>query len=128
MAEKDLVEAASVGAALERPVGQKEDKGARTIMILYSQRRDLYRIPSIDKGCWLSVQVYRLPTARLAADAIYLGPSVTADGKGWRKSYSTGWRSILAGDSTTLPANDPMVADYEAFLSPSPISIGERTG
>ena len=99
--------------------GGEDLGGTRLVTILYSRDRDLYRVPSIDKLCWLSVKAYELPAAQLAADAIYLGPSVTADGKHWRKAFSTSWRSIVAGDRATIPADDPMVADYAcaAFTS-----------
>ena len=81
----------------------------------YSRSRDLYRVPSIDKPCWLSVATYPMPLTQLPPDAIYFGPSMTADGLGWRKAYATAWRAILPGDQVTVPADDPLVLDYAAF-------------
>jgi len=98
----------------QKPVGGAHQKEAlRLVTILYSAGRDLYRIPVSNKSCWLSVKTYPLPAVALASDAIYLGPAVTADGTGWRKSYSTAWRAIVPGDHATLPGDDPMVMDYE---------------
>ena len=94
---------------------QPEVEGARLVTILYSHNREVYRVPAIDKPCWLSVKVYDLPVTQLAADAIYFGPSTTADGVGWRKAYARSWRSIVAGNSVPLPADDAMVRDYQAF-------------
>ena len=96
--------------------GQSEEGGERLVTILYSRDRDLYRVPSIDKPCWLSVKSYELPATQLAADAIYLGPAIGADGKHWRKAFSTGWQAIVAGDRATLPADDPMVLDYSCVV------------
>jgi hypothetical protein len=95
--------------------GGGEESGTRLVTILYSKSHDLYRVPSIEKPCWLSVMVYPLPAAQLPADSIYLGPSVTADGNYWRKSYAIAWRAIWPGDHATVPADDPMVLDYAAF-------------
>jgi hypothetical protein len=97
------------------PVPLEEPIGTRLVTVLYSRQRDLYRVPSLHKPCWLSVKAYDLPATALAADAIYLGPSPGADGLRWRKAYSTSWRAIVPGDVATLPADDPMVRDYEAF-------------
>jgi hypothetical protein len=94
--------------------GEEETGRVRMVSILYSKEHDLYRVPVIRKPCWLSVASYELPVTQLAADAIYLGPSISADGKRWRKAFSTNWRSIIAGDRVTVPADDPMVADYAA--------------
>ena len=95
---------------------QNEDKGGtRLVTILYSRSRDLYRVPSIDKPCWLSVMAYPMPMTQLPPDAIYFGPSMTADGLLWRKAYASAWRTILPGDHATVPADDPMVLDYAAF-------------
>jgi hypothetical protein len=91
-----------------------ETQGTPLVTILYSRGRDLYRVPSIDKPCWLSVTVYEPPAVRLLPDRIYLGPSMAADGKHWRKAFSTDWRSIAGGDRVTVPADDPMVVDYAA--------------
>jgi hypothetical protein len=100
------------------PNMEESQQGAKLVTVLYSQGRDLYRIPSIERVCWLSVKVYPLPATMLARDEVYLGPSVTGDGLGWRKSYAIDWRAILGGDCVTLPADDPMVRDYEAFQGP----------
>ena len=94
------------------PIINEESGGVRLVTILYSKDRDLYRMPAIDKPCWLTVKTYELPATQLAADAIYLGPSISADGKHWRKAFSSSWRSILTGDRVAIPADDPMVMDY----------------
>src|SRR2546430_7307139 len=39
---------------------QPEVEGARLVTILYSHNREVYRVPAIDKPCWLSVKVYDL--------------------------------------------------------------------
>jgi hypothetical protein len=104
----------------QEEVSNENTGGVRLVTILYSSGRDLYRVPSMDKPCWLSAKVYPLPAAELAGDTIYLGPSVTADGKAWRKAYSTVWRSIVPGKHATVPADDPMVLDYAAALFASP--------
>lgn len=118
-----------VGAALEPPstseAGTPETTASapppagrvKLVTVLYSIGRDLYCIPAMlaDKFCWLSVKVYPLPATTLRRDEIYLGPTVTADGLGWRKAYASRWRAILSGDRVTIPADDPMVRDYEAF-------------
>jgi hypothetical protein len=101
---------------LRAPEGQQSEvEGARLVTILYSHNREVYRAPAIDKPCWLSVKVYDLPVTQLAADAIYLGPSTTADGLRWRKAYSRSWCAIVSGNSVPLPADDAMVRDYQAF-------------
>jgi len=97
------------------PEGERQPEGTRLVTILYSRSRDLYRVPSIDKPCWLSVATYPMPLTQLPPDAIYFGPSMTADGLGWRKAYATAWRAILPGDHATVPADDPLVLDYAAF-------------
>jgi hypothetical protein len=107
----------SASAADSAPSIAADESGTRLVSILFSKERDLYRVPTIDKPCWLSVKVYDLPATQLPADAIYLGPVTTANRMGWRKAYSTSWKSIVAGDRVTLPASDPMVTDYEAYAS-----------
>jgi hypothetical protein len=92
----------------------EESNGVRLVTILYSLGRDVYRVPTIDKGCWLSVAAYELPPKQLAIGAFYLGPSISADGKHWRKTFSTDWKFIVAGDPVTVPVSDPMVVDYAA--------------
>jgi hypothetical protein len=82
------------------------------VTVLYSKDRDLYRVPTIDKPCWLSVMLYEPPAVQLLPDRIYLGPSMAADGKHWRKAFAASWRSVIAGDRVTVPADDPMVLDY----------------
>jgi hypothetical protein len=94
---------------------EQEEQGARLVTVLYSLSKDLYRIPSIEKVCWLSVKVYPLPQSTLRRDDIYLGASITADGQGWRKAYAIRWRAIVQGDCVTIPVDDPMVKDYQAF-------------
>jgi len=69
--------------------GLEEAVGVRLVTILYSKDHDLYRVPSIDKPCWLSVKVYELPVVQLATDQIYLGSAMCANGFQWRKAYST---------------------------------------
>jgi hypothetical protein len=101
--------------SIESFAPMQQPEGARLVTVLYSQGRDLYRVPSLDKPCWLSVKVYDLPATQLPADAIYLGAATSASGNGWRKAYARIWRSIIAGDSVTLPADDPMVVDYASF-------------
>jgi hypothetical protein len=129
---------AAPGAATS-PEGERQSEGVRLVTILYSAGRDLYRVPAIEKPCWLSVKVYPLPAAEnyaqaaLAAagfgpDETYLGASVTADGKGWRKAYAITWRAIVAGVHVTIPADDPMVLDYAAYCTPSPAPLRERAG
>jgi hypothetical protein len=93
----------------------QERAGARLVTILYSRRCDLYRVPSIEKPCWLSVETYPLPPVQIVPDSIYLGPSETADGLGWRKSYAVTWRAVVPGGHATVPADDPMVVDYAAY-------------
>jgi hypothetical protein len=68
------------------------------------------------KRVWLSVQVYPLPAAELPVDDLYLGPSYTADEKAWRKAYSASWHAIEPGRYQTLPADDGLVADYQAMV------------
>ena len=99
------------------PRAAQKQEGTRLVTVLYSKDGDLYRVPSLDKPCWLSVKLYDLPAAQLPADTIYLGAATSANGNGWRKAYARTWRSIIAGDSVPLPADDPMVVDYEAFRS-----------
>jgi hypothetical protein len=94
---------------------REKQQGSRLVTIFYSLGHDLYRVPSIERPCWLSVEVYPLPPPTLTPDALYLGPSTTADGKAWRKAYALAWRAVLSGDRATLPADDPMVLDYQAF-------------
>lgn len=94
-----------------------EETGTRLVSVLFSKERDLYRVPTIAQPVWLSVKIYDPPPVKLPADAIYLGAAITADGIGWRKAYSTAWRSIIAGDKVTVPASDPMVVDYESYTS-----------
>ena len=101
--------------AAPSPIGEREAEGTRLVTILFSKERDLYRVPTIDKPCWLSVKVYELPATQLPPDQLYLGAATTADGLGWRKAYSSAWRSIVAGDRVTVPASD--VRDYEAWRS-----------
>ena len=99
------------------PPGQGErleSPGIRLVTILYSRDRDLYRVPSIDKSCWLSVKPYELPVTQLKTDALYLGSWMCANGLRWRKAFSTSWRSIIAGEPVTLPADDPLIVDYAA--------------
>jgi hypothetical protein len=98
------------------PAPLEESAGVPMVTILYSRGHDLYRVPSIHKPCWLSVKAYELPVAQLAVDLLYLGPSLTAGGRQWRKAYSTSWRSIIAGDRVTVPADDPMVLDYQCAV------------
>ncbi|HJU11869.1 MAG TPA: hypothetical protein VJ728_13385 [Candidatus Binataceae bacterium] len=105
----DEVESGSTGGSAQKP-----ESGVRLMTILYSSAHDLYRVPSINKPCWLSVRVYDLPATQLPADVIYLGPAMTADGKHWRKAYAMTWRAIIAGEHATLPADDAMVIDYLA--------------
>ncbi len=92
----------------------EEGQGTSLVSVLYSKGGDLYQVPSMGKAAWLSVQVYPLP-AQMPANQM-----ATADGKAWRKAYSTAWRAIEPGRFATLPADDPMVADYAAF-SGSPL-------
>jgi hypothetical protein len=93
-----------------------EVASVRLVTILYSKDHDLYRVPSIDKPCWLSVKAYELPVVQLAADQIYLGGAMCANGLQWRKAYSTSWRSIIAGDRVAVPADDPIVVDYQCAV------------
>jgi hypothetical protein len=118
-AKTDVIEPAS--AAASAPVGEKQEEKQYVgmVTILYSRDCDLYRVPSMDKPCWLSVTAYRLPATMLTADWIYLGPATTADGQGWRKAYALSWSSIVPGDRTTLPADHPLVLDYAAAPFPS---------
>jgi hypothetical protein len=104
------------GTALEQSQGNAiEQSTLGTVTILYSKDRDLYRVPSIEKICWLSVKVHELPVSSPAHNEIYLGPSLTADAGGWRQAYAIAWRAIWPGDLVTLPADDPRVLDYMAF-------------
>ena len=112
MAKKE--EIPTLPSPLQREGGPEAREGSRLVTILYSRDHDLYRVPAIDKVCWLSVKTYELPVAQLATDAIYLGGSTTADGLRWRKAFHVGWRSIVAGDRVTVPEDDPLVLDYEA--------------
>ncbi len=94
---------------------QQEVQGQRLVSVLYSAHRDLYQVPAMSKNCWLSVQVFTLPMSEsfvFAQRREYLGPMLTADGKAWRRSYSTEWVVVQPGTFATLPADDPMVLDY----------------
>ena len=95
--------------------GGEEQSGTRLVTIVYSIGRDLYRAPSIGNHCWLSVTVYELPAPQDITTTLYLGPSLTADKKAWRKAYLGTWAAIIPGDQVTLPADDPMVLDYAAI-------------
>lgn len=101
---------------------EKQEPTVKMVTVLYSRHRDLYRVPGMDKACWLSVQTYLPPPTTLAVDVLYLGPSATADGQRWRKAYSLKWRAVMPGDQVTLPANDPLVLDYAAAPFPPPAS------
>jgi len=116
----------------------EEVQGEPLASVLFSQGGDLYQVPAMNMPIWLSVQAYplllgpgvansfgppvtagvqgaySLRPAGLAADHIYLGLAVTADGTAWRKAYSTGWKVILPGAIATLPASDSLVVDYAA--------------
>jgi hypothetical protein len=93
-------------------------EGTRLATILHSERHELYRVPAMDKPVWLSVVVF--PVAEMPAAEDLRGTvrmfvvQQSADGKGWRRSYSTGWGVIKPGDHVTVPADDPMVLDYGA--------------
>jgi hypothetical protein len=105
-------------ASAPPPLAQEAGTGGtKLVSVLYSTGRDLYCLPAMlpEKLCWLSVKVYTPPATTVRRDEIYLGPSVTADGLGWRKAYASAWRAILSGDRVTIPADDPIVKDYEAF-------------
>jgi hypothetical protein len=106
-----MLHAADIAAAAE----QQQMEPVKLVSLLYSQQHILYRIPSMARGHWLSVKVYPLPESTERRDEIYLGPSLTADGQGWRKAYSAVWCAILQGDVVTVPEDDPMVRDYAAF-------------
>ena len=121
-------EAVAESALAEVAAEASETQGTPLVTILYSKDRDLYRVPAIDKPCWLSVKTYELPAVQLQPDRIYLGPSIAADGKAWRKAFALTWRSIIAGASVAVPADDPMVLDYAAFSGPSPARLREREG
>ena len=112
LASEDPSPAANAAYSRDR---ERNQEGARLVTVLYSKNRDLYRVPSMDKPCWLSVKVYEFPAPQLSADAIYLGTATTAKRMGWRKAYAGIWNAIVAGDSVTVPADDPMVIDYAAF-------------
>jgi hypothetical protein len=112
---KNEEQAASLVEVVPESIAAKEEAGTPLVTILYSLGRDLYRLPAIDKPCWLSVKVYPMPAAELPADQLYLGAAITADGRGWRKAYSKAWRGIVGGDHATLPVDDPMVVDYLNF-------------
>jgi hypothetical protein len=92
--------------------------GTRLATILYSERRELYRVPAMDKPVWLSVAVFPVaempPAEDLRGTVRMFVVQQSADGKGWRRSYSTGWGVIKPGDHVTVPADDPMVLDYGA--------------
>lgn len=110
----DQATATSATSPPAPPPGPAANAGTRMVTICYSRSSDLYRVPAMDKPCWLSVMAYDLPVADLPADAIYLGPAMTASGLHWRKAYSTTWRAILPGSIATVPADDPLVLDYAA--------------
>lgn len=92
-----------------------EPQGRSLVAILYSFGRDLYRVPSMNKDVWLSVIPHPLPAHDLPSSAEYIGAAMTADGKAYRKAYSLDWTSVVPGDQVTVPTDDPMVLDYEAY-------------
>jgi hypothetical protein len=85
----------------------EENQGTPLVSVLYSEHRALYRLPAMDLDIWLSVQVYSLADwgANIAA-------ARTTDGKGWRKAYRN-WSMIRGASLATLPADDPLVIDYQ---------------
>jgi hypothetical protein len=99
-----------------KPDEEKEPEGKRLVTILYSQSRDLYCVPSMNKDFWLSVAVHALPLPPYSPDTLYLGPVANANGMGYRKAYSASWRAIIPGTQTTVPEDDPLVLDYAAFF------------
>ncbi|GEM_PF-3088991 len=99
--------------------GDERNATRRLVTVLYSRDRDLYRLPGValSRPCWLTVRAWRYPVTQLAADAIYLGPALSPDGMHWRMAYAVSWPSIVPGESVTLPADDPLVRDYEALAA-----------
>ena len=100
-----------------------EPQGTPLVRVLYSSARDLYCVPAMQKIVWLSVTAYPLPVSSQSSSAEYLGAAMTADGHSYRRAFSMAWLSVIPGDQATLPANDPMVLDYEAY---SELSLTHR--
>jgi hypothetical protein len=83
----------------------ESEKPARPLVsVLFSAFGDLYRVPSMNKGLWLSVQ--RFP---------YDVGVRTANKCGFRKSYPVSWDQVKPGMVFTYPADDALVVDYAAL-------------
>jgi hypothetical protein len=85
-------------------------EGTRPVTVLYSRHRDVYKLPSCGKDLWLSVEVYLLSDFGRAGGSS-VGAAQTADGRAWRRLYRN-WSIIVPGQTTAIPADDPLVVDY----------------
>jgi len=93
----------------------EEPQGAPLVTVLYSEHRDLYKLPALGVDLWLSVQVYPMADFGRSGGG-NVGAAKTVNGLGWRRSYRN-WSIIAPGAVVTLPADDPVVADYANQVS-----------
>lgn len=92
------------------------DEGEGTVTILYSDKRDLYRIPAMDKPFWLSVATHSLPAPTdPSTNPYFMGAAPSPDGITWREAYSTLWLSVVPGNQVAIPASHPLAQDYAAY-------------
>lgn len=80
--------------------------------VIYTAARDLYRLTASSDQYWLSVTLDAVKSTR-RPNGIYLGSARTADQQAWRKAYALTWSAAIPGDIVTIPANDPLVLDYQ---------------
>ncbi len=81
------------------------------VTVLYSLHRAVYTLPSLGLDMWLSTAVEPITISKPGASSV-----TTANECGYRHAYHK-WPSIVAGDQVTLPADDPMVLDYQAYAA-----------
>jgi hypothetical protein len=89
----------------------EEPQGPRLMTVLYSQHRDLYKLPALGKDFWMSVE-RRLVINQVMAP----GTAKSADGTARRRVYHN-WSSIVPGITVALPETDALVADYVAYAA-----------
>lgn len=76
-----------------------EPAGVPLVTVLYSRHGDLFKLPALALNTWMSVQ----------ADV------PQADGS--RKRHVQNSIAVIAGARVALPANDPMVQEYQALAA-----------
>lgn len=110
-----VVEEQMTEASVAAPLMVAPTDAERLLTVRYSASRDLYFVAAAvgQKEMWLSVAVYPLEARYRRATNAFLGSVRCAEAdRGFRKAYSTKWSMVAPEGSVTLPANDPLVADY----------------